>query len=116
MKNDTQVNNNSARDVLFEAECQSTELLVELQRLKALLYFLSDFFEYETLDPDSPNEPIRTHSYCMLAHYREYQSIFEIAFNTVCTLNSSAGTLSDTISTVLDSRRHNTGVDGFQGR
>lgn len=102
MKNDTQATNNSARDVLFEAESKSTELQVELQRLKSLLYFLSDFFEYETLDPDSPNESTRTHSQCMLMHYREYQSIFEIAFNTVCALNSSAGTLSDTISAVLD--------------
>ena len=102
MKSNALIATSSARDVLFDAESQSTELQVELQRLKSLLYFLSDFFEYETLDPDSPDEPIHTKSLSLLAHYPEYQSIFEIAFNTVCTLNSSAGALSDTISAVLD--------------
>ena len=84
---------------LFEVEDKSSEIMVAIRRLKSLMYFLNEFFEYEALDPDSPNENIRTHSYCMLKHYRDYQSVFEIAYHSLCNLDTSAtefdGMLSD---------------------
>ncbi|MBQ8248613.1 MAG: hypothetical protein IJY93_01845 [Clostridia bacterium] len=108
MENNVQAVNNSVHDVIFEAQEQSTELLIGLQRLKSLLHFLGELFELETLNPNSPNERTRTRSQYVLAHYREYQSLFEIAFNTVHDLNSSVDTLSDTISAALDGMKKET--------
>ena len=96
------MNNNSTHSILFELEEQVTELQLKIKHLDSLLYFLHEFFAYQELDPDSPNEPIRTQSYCLLQHYHDYQNIFEIAFNTAYTINSSADVLSETISAAFE--------------
>lgn len=88
---------NTTRDTLFEIEEMFTELLGDLSHLKSLLYFLSDFFEYEALDVDSPSENIRTHSYYMLSHYRDYQSMFEILNRTVYDMNTRAEALDNAL-------------------
>ena len=104
------MNNNSAHNILLDVEEQVTELQIKLKHLDSLLYFLHEFFECQELDPDSPIEPIRTQSYCLLQHYRDYQSIFEIAFNTSYNINSSADVLSETISAAFEEMRGSTAV------
>ena len=99
------MNNNSANNVLMEVEEQVTELQIKIKHLDSLLYFLHEFFAYQELDPDSPNEPTRTRSYCLLQHYHDYQNIFDIAFNTAYNINSSADMLSETISAAFESVR-----------
>ena len=102
--------NNSAHSILLEVEEQVTELQLKIKHLDSLLYFLHEFFECQELDPDSPNEPIRTQSYCLLQHYHDYQNIFDIAFNTADTINSSADMLSETISAAFESVRESKAV------
>ncbi len=98
MESNVQVISKSICNVLLEADDQMGELRNKIQHLDSLLYFLREFFEYTALDVNSPNENIRTHSHCMLAHYREYQSIFEVAFNKSSDIILSANTLEETLS------------------
>lgn len=51
------MSNNTALNTLLKAEEKAVGLQIKLQHLESLLYFLGEFFERETLDPNSPDEP-----------------------------------------------------------
>jgi len=92
------MNDGPALTTIFEADNQTGELLIELQHLHSILYFLDDFFAPETFDPDSPDEHARVSAYHRMTHYIEYRNLFEVAVKTLHYLCSSADTLSDTIT------------------
>ena len=87
------------RKAVFDLESDASAIQVELQNVEALLFFLSEFFSAESIDPRSADGTSNIDAIVRIMHYPHYQGLF----NTIVTTVQNAAGCVDRLNTAIDS-------------
>lgn len=68
--------------VFFDLESEACTLTMEMQNIRSLLFFMSDFFEGEDIDPNTTDKARHTDAVYRILHYPQYRGLFCVLLTT----------------------------------
>ena len=99
---DTEKYTANLRKAVFDLDSDASAIQLELQNVEALLFFLSEFFVAESIDPRSTDGTPNIDAIARIMHYPHYQGLF----NTIITTVRSATEHVDRLNTAIETALH----------